>query len=86
MVTNQGEQTFLGHHAHAGAQLVEDDQRDRRHREHPQQPIAELGAEDRVRGDSVVGQTGQYARPDDREQRRQPPARSIRRRRRTRRQ
>jgi len=44
MVANQGEKALLRDNAHAGAQLVNDDQRDRRHSEHPQQAIAELAA------------------------------------------
>jgi hypothetical protein len=75
MIADEREQALLGHHAHAGTELVEDDQSERRDREHPQQAIAELGAEDRVGGDPggvVIGEPGQHARPDDREQRRHP--------------
>jgi hypothetical protein len=71
-LAHQGEQALAGHDAHARAELVVDDQRRRRQRKHPQQAIAVLGAEDRVRRDPrrvVVGQPGQDARPDHGEQR-----------------
>jgi len=75
VVPDEREQALLGDDVHAGVQLVEDDQRQCRDREHPQEALAELGSEDRVRGDSgrvVVREPGEDARPDDREQRRQP--------------
>jgi hypothetical protein len=72
-LTYESEQSLARHDAHAGAQLVKDDQRRRREGEDPEQAIAVVGAENRVRRDPsrvVVGQSGQDARPNHREQRR----------------
>lgn len=44
-VTDQPREALLGDDAHAGAEVVEHDQRDRREQQHPQQPVAVLGAE-----------------------------------------
>jgi hypothetical protein len=53
--------------AHSCAEFVEDNDGDGRPREHPEQPVAEVGAEDRVGGDAgrvVVGEAGENARPN----------------------
>src|SRR6266508_4196707 len=67
-VADQPRQPTTGDAAHPRAELVEDDERDRREQEHPEQAIAEVGAEDRVRRDPgrvVVREAGEYSRPDD---------------------
>jgi hypothetical protein len=51
----------IGDDAHPGAELVKDDQSDRRERQDPEKLIAVLGANDGVRGDAswiVVGEAG----------------------------
>jgi hypothetical protein len=62
---------LAGDDPHPCAELVEEDQRGRREQQHPQQPIAVVGAEDRVGRDAcriVVRQAGEQARTEDREQ------------------
>jgi hypothetical protein len=54
-------------HAHARSELVEEDQRRGRGREHPQQAVAVVGAADRVRRDPggiVVGESRQQPRTE----------------------
>ena len=61
---DQSDEALAGCDAHAGGELVEHDEGDRRGREHPQEPVAVLGAEYRVGRDSgrvVVGQPGEQA-------------------------
>ena len=51
---------------------VVEDQHGRRHDQHPEQRVAVVGAEDRVRGDArgiVVGEAGEHARAEHREER-----------------
>ena len=67
-VADQPRQPATGDAAHPRAELVEDDERDGRQQEHPEQAIAEVGAEDRVRRDAgrvVVREAGEHSRPDD---------------------
>jgi hypothetical protein len=51
---------------------MEDDQRCRRAREYPQQPVVEVRAQDRVRRDPsriIIGEPGQQTGPDDGDER-----------------
>ena len=70
---DQGQQPFAGDDAEPHPDLVEDDQRRGRERQHPEQLVAVAGAEDRVGGDPgrvVVGEAGEDAGTDHRQQRR----------------
>jgi hypothetical protein len=67
-VADQPRQPATGDAAHPRPELVEDDERDRRQEEHPEQAIAEVGTEDRIGRDPggvVVGEAGENAGPDD---------------------
>jgi hypothetical protein len=67
-VADQPGQAATGDAAHPCAQLMEDDQRDGREQQHPEQPVAEVGAEDRIGRDAgrvVVGEAGENSWPDD---------------------
>ena len=76
-LADQGQQALAGDDPQPHPELVEDDQRRGRQRQHPEQLVAVLGAEDRVGRDPgrvVVGEAGQQPGPDHRQQRRQRPA------------
>jgi hypothetical protein len=67
-VADQPRQPATGDAAHPRPEFVEDNQRDGREQEHPEQAIAEVGAEDRVRRDPgrvVVGEAREHSRADD---------------------
>jgi hypothetical protein len=71
-LANKPGQALPRHDAHARAKLVEEDERHGGQQQHPQQPVAIVSAEDRVGGDArriVVGEPGQQAGPEDRQQR-----------------
>ena len=60
--------TATGHHPQPGAEIVEQHEHHGRDGQHPQQLVAVVGTEDRVRGDPgrvVVGQPREEARPED---------------------
>ena len=67
-VAHQPSESLAGGDARPGAELVEDDQRERRDKQDPEQRVAVVGAKDGVGGDSrrvVVREPGQHARPHD---------------------
>ena len=75
--TNDGDQPLPGRDPEPDREVVEQNERGRRDQQRPQKPVAEVGAEDRIGRDPggiVIGQPGQHARPDDRQQRQQQPA------------
>ena len=70
-LADQRKQALAGDDPHPDRQLVKDDERDGRERQHPQQLVSVVRAELRVGRDPggiVVGETGEDARADDREQ------------------
>jgi hypothetical protein len=74
---HQTHEALPGDHACAGGELVEDDQGNRREREHPQQPVPVVRAQDGVRGDSgrvVIGQAREQARAEHRDERKRSGA------------
>ena len=73
-LAHEPHQALAGDDARAHGELVEDDQRHRRQREHPQQPVAVVGAEDRVGRDARPGR-----RPTARRAGRGPGRRGTRR-------
>src|SRR5205085_11161436 len=70
--TDQRREAATGDDAHPRAKLVEHDQRDGREKQDPQEPVTEVGAQNRIGRDPsriVVGKTREDARPDDRGER-----------------
>ncbi len=68
-VADQTGEPLAGHDTHACPELVEEHQRDRCEREHPQEAVAVLCTEDRIGCDTrgvVVGEPGEEAGSDDR--------------------
>ena len=68
-LADQPGEPLPGDDAHPRAELVEEDERAGRERQHPEQLVAVVGAEDRVRRDPgrvVVGEPGEQARAGDR--------------------
>ena len=66
-LVHESHQTLAGDDAGSGGEIVEDDQGDRRQGQDPQEPVAVVGAEDRIGRDPggvVVGQPGQQSRPE----------------------
>jgi hypothetical protein len=67
-VADQPRQAATGDAAHPRTELVEDNERGGREQQHPEQSVAEVGAEDRIGRDPgrvVVGEAGEHAGPDD---------------------
>ena len=52
-LAHEAREPLPGDDAHARTELVEEDERERRELEDPQELVAVVGAEDRVRGDGV---------------------------------
>ena len=68
---HQADETLTGDHTHAGRQAVEKHQRHRGQHENPQQLVAVVGAEHRIRRDArriVIGQAGKQSRTGYRQQ------------------
>jgi hypothetical protein len=64
-------QPLSGNDAHACTELVEEDERERRKVEDPQELVAVVASEDRIRGDAgcvIVRQPSQQPRTDDGDQ------------------
>jgi hypothetical protein len=73
---HQRHQALAGDDAHARAKQMEDDQRDGRKRQHPEQLVSVLRAEDRVGRDAgrvIVRKAGQHTGADDRQKHRGGP-------------
>jgi hypothetical protein len=74
-VAHEREQALLRDAAHPRPELVVDDQRCGRECKDPEEPVAVLGAQDRVGGDPggiVVREPSEQARPEHGEERRDP--------------
>jgi hypothetical protein len=80
-LAHEPQHPLAGYHPHPRTQLVEDDQRGRGHRQHPEHLVAVLGAKDRVRrnaGGVVVGQAREQPGPHhSHEKRERAPAHGV---------